>query len=77
MIRIGIEVEQAGAQMAIKYHAETNETSTPAEEEATDKVIKAITQYIAANGGSGRFVQKPMEPPEAPDFPDRQPNDEH
>lgn len=50
MINVQIQIEQQGERLRYVYSAKADESTTPGELEATDRVIGVIQGYIAEAG---------------------------
>lgn len=61
MITLHVIAEQVGEHMTTTYHAEEDETSTPAEKVHVDLATNAIQKIIAEKGGTGEFIKREPE----------------
>lgn len=62
---MNIQVEQHGPHIVLKFHSETNESTTPPEEAAVHDVTAVIAKHLADSGGRATIVQRdPVREPE-------------
>jgi polygalacturonase len=58
LITLHIVSQQRGGHITYEYHAEENESSTPAEVAATDEIVNAVIKHMADKGMTGQAVKK-------------------